>query len=112
MYEFIFFNFLFQVCCTHASTRKNAQTCAETAVNCEFWIPCYIVWWKLSDTVGPATFLRMIQEDDFFNIDIQYIRDEYNEVDGVNTPFYEQWFQRFVDDDVIDFDDLVFLAFQ
>jgi hypothetical protein len=49
----------------------------------------------------------MVQNDDFFNVDIQYIRDEYNEVELV--PFYESWFQRFIDDDDIDLDDLAFL---
>ncbi len=49
----------------------------------------------------------MIQTDDFFNVDIQYIRDEYNQVD--QSPFYEQWFQRFIDDDGVELDDLSFL---
>ena len=74
------------VCCTHDSRRQSSLSCADTAVNCEHWIPCYIIWWKLSDTIGPATFLRMIQSDDFFNVDFQYIRDDYN--DPENTVFY------------------------
>ena len=102
--HFIFY--FFQVCCTHDSTRSDAQTCADTAVNCEFWIPCYIVWWKLADTVGPATFLRLDQEDDFFNIDLDYIRNDFNSAN--NYLFYAQWFNRFVDDDYYYMDDSVF----
>lgn len=100
------------VCCTHDSKRALTRSCAETAPNCENWIPCYIVWWKLSDTVGPAPFLRLVQEDDFFNVDVNYIKEEINFADENNNVadilFYDQWFNRFIDDDENDLDDRMF----
>ncbi len=101
------------VCCTHDSKRKAALTCAETAPNCENWIPCYIVWWKLADTVGPAPYLRVSQTDDFFNLDVNFIKEEMNlayENDiEEDIKFYEQWFGRFIDDDnKEDIDDAMF----
>ena len=92
------------VCCTHDSKSKSLSvSCADTAVNCVHWIPCYIAWWKLSDTIGPATFLRLEQDDNFFDINIVYVKDELN--DANKAPFYEKWFRRFVDDDDGDLDD-------
>lgn len=42
-----------QFCCTHDATNNpQAPTCKDEP-NCRNYIPCYIVWWKLEDTVGP-----------------------------------------------------------
>jgi hypothetical protein len=96
------------LCCAHDSKRKvyDTETCAETAINCVHWIPCYIVWWKLSDTSGPATFFRLGQDDEFFNIDVFYIRDEIASDDKAG--FYNHWFGRWADDDAMDIDDKMF----
>lgn len=94
-------------CCTHDSkSQLLAPSCAD-ALNCRNWIPCYIAWWKISDTVGPAPYLRVPQEDDFFDVPRNYIQEDTNEM--ANEEFYLQVFNRFRDDDQDDgFDDYVF----
>lgn len=56
--------------------------------------------------IDEIAFLRTVQSDDFFNMDIQEIRDEINNPDQAS--FYTQWFNRFVDDDTLDVDDTIF----
>jgi len=94
------------VCCTHDSKRTLTPSCAETAVNCQHWIPCYIVWWKLADTVGPADVLRLGGDDAFFDTDTQTLKEELN--NGTTPEFYAQWFQRFIDDDTRELDEFSF----
>jgi len=54
-------------CCIHDSrSRTVAPSCSQTADNCRMYSPCYILWWKLSATVGPATYFYVSQADDFF----------------------------------------------
>jgi hypothetical protein len=71
-------------CCIHdAFNNENAVPCPGDE-NCSQYSYCYIVWWKLHDTIGPATYLRLEQEDDFFDIDA-------NEVGGdVGGTFFEE----------------------
>lgn len=65
------------VCCTHDSKRKDTPSCAETAVNCEFWIPCYIAWWKMADTIGPAS--KLCQSSLYIvNIAILFVLVQYS----------------------------------
>eukprot|EP00547_Thalassionema_nitzschioides_P008275 CAMPEP_0194226712 /NCGR_PEP_ID=MMETSP0156-20130528/42406_1 /TAXON_ID=33649 /ORGANISM="Thalassionema nitzschioides, Strain L26-B" /LENGTH=265 /DNA_ID=CAMNT_0038959157 /DNA_START=9 /DNA_END=806 /DNA_ORIENTATION=+ len=55
-------------CCIHDAppeTNPLAPSCTQD-FNCRQYTQCYIVWWKLHDTVGPATALRLEQNDDFF----------------------------------------------
>lgn len=56
-------------CCIHDSkaTNPDKASCHLTEPNCRNYQACYIVWWKLQDTVGPANFLRIQQDDDFFD---------------------------------------------
>ena len=44
-----------------------APSC-NTDANCPAYAYCYIVWWKLHDTVGPGLFLRVEQDDEFFDV--------------------------------------------
>lgn len=57
--------------------------------NCRYWTPCYIAWWKISDTVGPATFPRLPQSDDFFNMGRNYIAGKFSFDTVENT--YATW---------------------
>ena len=100
-------------CCTHDSKSANgaqsvSPSCAETEPNCKNYIPCYIVWWKLSDTVGPATFLRLPgSRSSFFDITLDEIFIDINDI--ANAPFYEAYFGHYTDDDQV-LDDLDFVA--
>ena len=67
-----------------------APSCYQD-VNCAQYGYCYIVWWKLHDTVGPATSLRVEQNDDFFDITATEIDEDPN-----NADFYiEMLFHHF-----------------
>jgi len=98
-----------QLCCTYASQSTSSLSCDVTEPNCRNYIPCYIVWWKLSDTVGPATFLRLPNSKNhlnFFNFDTDFIFSEINVEE--NAPFYNEFFSRFTADDSV-LDDQDFL---
>ena len=65
----------------------------NTDVNCAAYACCYIVWWKLHDTIGPATQLRLEQNDDFFDVAADFIVG-----DVTNVAFYrEMLFHHFND---------------
>lgn len=61
--------------------------------NCAQYNYCYIAWWKLHDTVGPALFLRVEQDDDFYDIDAEEIQS-----DNTGEPFFEQVLLHHFDD--------------
>ena len=61
--------------------------------NCAQYNYCYIAWWKLHDTVGPALFLRVEQDDDFYDIDAEEIQ-----TDSTGEAFYEQLLLHHFDD--------------
>ena len=57
-------------CCIHDAPREEnflAPNC-NTDENCAQYDYCYIAWWKLEDTVGPATFLALDQDDEFYDL--------------------------------------------
>lgn len=64
-------------CCIHDAPQINflAPNC-NTDENCAQYNYCYIAWWKLHDTVGPALFLRIDQDDDFFDVDADEIESD------------------------------------
>jgi hypothetical protein len=73
-------------CCIHDAPEKTnpvAPTCHKDE-NCAQYAACYIVWWKIHDTIGPAPYLHLSQNDDFFNVDTlqNFTTDQ---------AFYEQW---------------------
>ena len=78
-------------CCIHdalsppaPNSNYLAPSCNED-VNCAQYSYCYIAWWKLADTIGPAIYLRLEQNDDFFDV-------EAGEIQGEQTgPFYQQF---------------------
>jgi len=88
-------------CCIHDSkSKKQAPSCSKE-VNCKNWHPCYIVWWKLHDTIGSLNFVRVEQSDDFFNSNLQVIlNNETIDEEGNVSPFYLQWFMHHFDDDM------------
>ena len=57
-------------CCIHDAPRELnflAPNC-NTDENCDQYNYCYIAWWKLADTIGPALFLRVEMDDDFYDL--------------------------------------------
>lgn len=91
------------ICCTHDSKSKISESCVDKEDNCRHYIPCYIVWWKLSDTVGPAPFLRLPNSKrftNFFNIDVDYIFADKQEESANRGTFYTEFFNHYTDDDV------------
>ena len=74
------------------ATNTIAPNC-NTDVNCAQYAYCYIVWWKLHDTIGPATELRLEQTDDFYDVNASFVQG-----DVTNIAFYrEMLFHHFND---------------
>lgn len=62
-------------CCIHDADRELnflAPNC-NTDENCAAYNYCYIAWWKLHDTIGPALFLQLEQDDTFYDIEADEI---------------------------------------
>ena len=86
-------------CCIHDAnpiTNPTAGTC-NTDENCAQYAYCYIVWWKFHDTIGPAIYLRMEQNDDFFDVPSSEVKDEAA-WEGPEKPFFDQLFKHHWDD--------------
>eukprot|EP00584_Thalassiosira_punctigera_P002589 CAMPEP_0172545878 /NCGR_PEP_ID=MMETSP1067-20121228/15728_1 /TAXON_ID=265564 ORGANISM="Thalassiosira punctigera, Strain Tpunct2005C2" /NCGR_SAMPLE_ID=MMETSP1067 /ASSEMBLY_ACC=CAM_ASM_000444 /LENGTH=375 /DNA_ID=CAMNT_0013332709 /DNA_START=151 /DNA_END=1275 /DNA_ORIENTATION=- len=65
-------------CCIHDAPRGAnylAPNC-NADENCPQYNYCYIAWWKLHDTVGPALFLRVEQDDEFYDIGAEEIQED------------------------------------
>ena len=62
-------------------------------MNCAQYGTCYIVWWKLHDTIGPATQLRLEQNDDFFDLDADFVQG-----DVTTIQFYREMLFHHFDD--------------
>ena len=83
-------------CCIHDSAATRSPSCSKD-VNCQFFKPCYIVWFKLHDTIGPAPFLRLKQNEAFYDIN----DDDFQKVIQDNTAFYNQFLgHHFLTDDL------------
>jgi hypothetical protein len=66
-------------CCTHDAppeTNYLAPSCKQDP-NCAAYAYCYVVWWKLSDTIGPANHLTLKSSGEFFNVNSSYFEDEH-----------------------------------
>ena len=61
--------------------------------NCAQYNYCYIAWWKLHDTVGPALYLRVDQDDNFYDIEAGEIQS-----DSTGDVFFEQLLLHHFDD--------------
>jgi len=87
-------------CCIHDSKSVDLAPSCSKELNCKNWHPCYIVWWKLHDTIGPESFVRLAQNESFYNIDFQYVLNDMTLDGGEGViPFYGQWFFHHFDDD-------------
>jgi hypothetical protein len=83
-------------CCIHSSTSKTiAPTCAKEYENCPLYYPCYIIWWKLHDTIGPATYLRVEQKEPFFNVKLNQLEADFEK----DPKFFNQLFGHHFDTD-------------
>lgn len=89
-------------CCIHDSLSRLSPSCA-TDSNCRNYAPCYIIWWKLEDTIGPRR-IRTIQNDDFFNLPVEGVQNAAT-VNGI--PFIVQIYNHHFDDDGFRGDDFV-----
>lgn len=95
-------------CCIHDSKSQFQSPSCSRQLNCKNWAPCYIVWWKLHDTIGPENFVRVAQNEPFYNINLQTILDDNTVDNGADvTPFYRQWFFHHFDDDTFQTNDFV-----
>lgn len=66
-------------CCIHDSeSEKYSPSCSRSA-NCVQYSACYIVWWKLHDTVGPANYIHTKQDDDFYNMKFSEFQEDLAE---------------------------------
>jgi len=83
-------------CCIHNAPRDlnwYSPNC-NTDENCAQYNWCYIAWWKLQDTIGPALFLRIEQNaDEWFDIDNEEI-----ESDVTGNEFFEAFLLHFFGD--------------
>jgi hypothetical protein len=64
-------------CCIHdanPATNPIAPSCSNDE-NCAQYAYCYIVWFKFHDTFGPATYLNVKQEGEFFDLPNSDVRD-------------------------------------
>jgi len=78
-------------CCIHDSFSNKASSCAPND-NCELWSPCYIIWWRLQNTIGPLNRLNVEQTDDFFNVDYEYLEeDQKNDPTFWDQLIYHHW---------------------
>ena len=85
-------------CCAHDSQSQTVSpSCAQTEVNCRHYIPCFIVWWRLADAIGPPVYITALQDDDFFDVDVFYLQKDLDE----DPTFREQLFQHHTDDDTV-----------
>ena len=85
-------------CCIHdsLSTSFSPSCKVNREPNCpSYWI-CYIVWWKLHDTVGPATYLRLEQDEPFYDTaTFDFIESDLTE----DLDFFQQLFGHHFDGD-------------
>lgn len=91
-------------CCIHDSPSKRATSCSQEK-NCVFFDPCYIVWFALHDTIGPAPYIRLNQNEAFFDVNAAELQQIF-----VDRPdFFEQMFgHHFLTDD-LPLDDATFV---
>jgi len=84
-------------CCIHDSESTRAKSCSKQE-NCSFFDPCYIIWYKLHDTIGPAPYLRL-EQDEAFYADVK--TEEFKQVLSNRPDFKTQLFgHHFQTDDL------------
>jgi len=84
-------------CCIHDADpviNPTAGSCSSDE-NCAQYAYCYIVWWKFHDTIGPAIYLNLDQNDDFFDVENTEVRDNETAWNNpIEKPFYDQLFKN------------------
>ncbi len=90
-------------CCIHDSASKEyAPSCSHEFDNCPLYYPCYIIWWKLHDTIGPATYMRVEQDEPFYEgVKFEYFQEDFAE----DQSFFQQLFGHHFDVDDAPTDD-------
>ncbi len=86
-------------CCIHdapSDTNILAPSCSRDE-NCAQYAYCYIVWFKFHDTFGPATYLNVQQEGNFFDVPNEEVRG-----DKFGDEFFDQlYFHHFDNSETI-----------
>ncbi len=83
-------------CCIHDSQSKRATSCSNEK-NCVFFDPCYIVWFTLHDTIGPAPYIRLDKTEPFFDVSDAQLEQMFLD----RPDFYDQLFgHHFMTDDL------------
>lgn len=82
-------------CCIHDSKSTSLAKSCSSERNCAQYSSCYIVWWKLHDTIGPANFVHVNQDDEFFNMPFEELREDLEE----DEEFFNQFFGHHFDTD-------------
>ena len=84
-------------CCIHDSLSKEySPSCSNEYDNCPLYYPCYIIWWKLHDTIGPATYLRLEQNEPFYeDLNFDYLEKDFAQ----DKEFFQQLFGHHFDTD-------------
>lgn len=90
-------------CCIHDSLSKEySPSCSKEYDNCPLYYPCYIIWWKLHDTIGPATYLRLEQNEPFYDgLDFDRLENDL----AKDQQFFQQLFGHHFDTDDAPTDD-------
>lgn len=84
-------------CCIHDSISERAPSCSDET-NCVFFDPCYIIWYKLHDTIGPAPYLRLEQNEAFYQ---GLTNDDFKQIFVDRPDFKDQFFgHHFLTDDL------------
>lgn len=86
-------------CCIHDSKSVNYSPSCSSNSHCPFYSPCYIVWWYLHDSIGPATFANFQwyrQKEPFYenSFNVTEWRKELNESPNFFAQFYGHHFDK------------------
>jgi len=81
-------------CCIHDAQNNFEAPSCSTDQNCAQYAYCYIVWFKFSDTFGPATFLDIEQGGSFFDVPNSEVRGD----DKFGDDFFDQLYFHHFDD--------------
>ena len=88
-------------CCIHDADpilNPTAPSCS-TDSNCAQYAYCYVVWFKFHDTIGPAPYWTVEQEDDFYDLDDADPNVIRGDIDDNVDDFYLQLYFHHFDTD-------------
>ena len=81
-------------CCIHDARNNFEAPSCSLDENCAQYAYCYIVWFKFHDTFGPATYLDVEQEGNFFDVNNTEVRGD----DKFGEDFFDQLYFHHFDD--------------